>query len=137
MQIPVLLLARRVQSLRQQMEGISGNLKQAARQIFFSEFHLLMLTPELPLELAGRSWEQLMAEAAGALKPVELQCRFTESTFKMLIRAQQLEIAVRFLERRTAETIGDLKRAKQLTICGMFPSLTQTMELPLVREAQL
>jgi hypothetical protein len=37
------------------MEVVSGNLKQAARQIFFSEFHLVMLTPELPLDLAGRS----------------------------------------------------------------------------------
>jgi hypothetical protein len=37
------------------MEGIIGNLKQAVQQIFFSEFHLLTLIPELPLELAGRS----------------------------------------------------------------------------------
>jgi len=36
------------------MEGINGNLKQAARQIFFLEFRLLMLTPELPLDLEGR-----------------------------------------------------------------------------------
>ena len=52
------------------------------------------------------------------------------------VRAQQLEMAVPSSERLMAETIGDLKRAKQLTICGMFRSLTQTMELPLVREAQ-
>ena len=35
--------------------GVIGNLKRATQQIFFSEFHLLMLTPELPLDLAGRS----------------------------------------------------------------------------------
>jgi hypothetical protein len=37
------------------MEGIIGNLKRAAQQIFFTELHLQMLTPELPLDLAGRS----------------------------------------------------------------------------------
>jgi hypothetical protein len=37
------------------MKEIIGNLKQAARRIFFSEFRLPMLTPELPLELVGRS----------------------------------------------------------------------------------
>ena len=67
---------------------------------------------------------------------MELQCLFAELRFEMLIRAQQLEIAVPFLERLMAEAIGDLKRAKQLTIYGTFRSLTQTMELPLVREAQ-
>jgi len=77
-----------------------------------------------------------MEEAAGILKPVELQWLFAELSFRILIRAQQLEIAVPSLERLMAETIGDLKRAKQLTICGTFPSLTQTTELPLVREAQ-
>src|SRR4029077_9749496 len=118
------------------MEGISGNLKRAARRIFFSAFHLLTLTPGLPLDLAGRSYEQLMEEATGVLKPAELQCLFAELSFKILIRAQQLEIAVPSLERLMAETTGGLKRAKQLTICGTFPSLTQTMGLSLVREAQ-
>ena len=35
--------------------GGQWNFRQAAPQIFFSEFHLLMLTPELLLDLAGRS----------------------------------------------------------------------------------
>ena len=77
-----------------------------------------------------------MEEAAGTFKPVELQCLFAELRFEILIREQQLEIAVPSLERLMAETIGDLKRATQLTIYGTFRSLTQTMELPLVREAQ-
>ena len=77
-----------------------------------------------------------MEEAAGTFKPAELQCLFAELSFEILIRGQQLEIAVPSLERLMAETIGDLKRAKQLTICGTFPFLTQTMELPLAREAQ-
>ena len=67
---------------------------------------------------------------------MELQCLFAELRFEMLIREQQLEIAVPSLERLMAGAIGDLKQAKQLTICGTFPSLTQTMELLLVREAQ-
>jgi hypothetical protein len=54
MQIQGLLSAGTVQSLRQQMEGIIGNLKQAAQQIFFTAFHLLMLTPELSLDSVGR-----------------------------------------------------------------------------------
>ena len=77
-----------------------------------------------------------MAEAVGALKPVELLWLFTELSFEILIRGQQLEMAVPSLERLMAETIGDLKRAIQPTICGTFRSLTQTMELPLAREAQ-
>ena len=95
-----------------------------------------MLTPELPLELVGRSYEQLMEEAAGILKSVELLCLFTESRFATLIQARQLEIAEPFLEQLMAEAIGDLKRATQLIICGTFHSPTQTTELPLVREAQ-
>jgi len=55
MQIQGPLSAQRVQFSRQQMEALTGNPKQAASQIFFSEFYLLMLTPELPLDLEGRS----------------------------------------------------------------------------------
>ena len=77
-----------------------------------------------------------MEEAAGTFKPVELQCLFTGLRFEMLIQGQQLEIAVPSLERLMAETIGDLKRVTQLIICGTFRFLTQTMELPLAREAQ-
>ena len=77
-----------------------------------------------------------MGEAVGPLRLVEPQWLFAELRFEMLIRAPLLEMAVPSLERLMAETIGDLKRATQLTICGTFRSLTQTMELPLVREAQ-
>jgi hypothetical protein len=37
------------------MEETIGNLKQAAQRIFFLEFRLPMLTPELPLVLVGQS----------------------------------------------------------------------------------
>jgi hypothetical protein len=55
MQIQGPLSARRVQFSRRQTEALNGNLKQAALQIFFSEFHLPTSTLELPWELAGRS----------------------------------------------------------------------------------
>ena len=75
----------------------------------------------------GSSWDP---QTSGTTVPLH------GVVFEMLIRARQLEIAVPSLEQLMAETIGDLKRAKQLTIYGTFPSLTQTMELPLVREVQ-
>jgi hypothetical protein len=78
-----------------------------------------------------------MEEAVGLLKPAEPPSLFTELRFGMLIQEQQLGIAVLSLERLMAEIIGDLKQAKQRTICGTFLSLMRTMELPLVKEAQL
>jgi hypothetical protein len=78
-----------------------------------------------------------MEEATGTLKQAARQYPSTALPFETLTRALQLEIAAPSLKQLMVETIGDLKQATQLIICGTLPSLTQTMELPLVREAQL